>query len=195
MIQTTNMKEKYREFYATEICRWLLNHDLISMLHRPNGKSLIETSFDHLVRWYPQIDELGRDTYGFTPLERIERLPISERVMDDVITYLNSIVSVSNGDFNEYFKKRIHYEHNAPVDVIKKELLKLDKPDVKSVSSILNNGYDVVILKKEEVIKLASLGLSKKGSYEERLNAIGGSVIGLDEKMELINLIKLKVKH
>ena len=47
------MKNEIQKVFVHQITEWLTHENLRPLLTRSNKKTLAETSFDHLVRWYP----------------------------------------------------------------------------------------------------------------------------------------------
>lgn len=175
------------------------------LLNRTNKKSIIEVCFDHIIRWTPQISEDGRDSYGIDVLERIKTHRISNRLFKEIISEINStdFSAVSNKNelnscFNELKKrinKKIHYEHNPPVEVIKQKLMKIysekeDELNEEEIHKILTLKYEVILISQEEHKALDSKaelnldgkqfkgkGLKKSGEFDERLKSINATLI------------------
>ncbi len=88
--------------------------------------------------------------------------------------------------------RRSFHKWRAPVDVIKKQLLASNRAENK-VKEILSTGYDVIIISKGESYKLTENKLYKRGSADERLEAIGATLVSDVIKRRLISqLEKLK---
>ena len=76
------MKEKIRSVFAEQIKNWLSDKELRKLLIRNGHKKLPETAFDHLVRWYVQVDENGRDNYSAGGIiERFRHCKMSKQAL------------------------------------------------------------------------------------------------------------------
>jgi hypothetical protein len=98
----------------------------------------------------------------------------------------------SIAELKKALKKSVHYEHNCPVDVIKYRLLGLDSNSItfETVTAVLEEGYAIVLISKDEECKLREKKLSKKGTFESRLKAIGANLLDHTQKQVLIQEIK-----
>ncbi|MFC2176123.1 hypothetical protein ACFLR1_04050 [Bacteroidota bacterium] len=163
---------------------------------------------DLLIRWCAQVDDLGKDTYGYNILERVKCFEVTERARDVLERKLdeNPPLSIKRAELFKELIMATHYEHNAPVDVIKKRLLKLGgKPTIEEVELVLKTDYEVIITSKEESKVLGGsktktfsldgqvingLGMSKTGGGKGRLKAVGSIVITNAAKERLIERLR-----
>ena len=91
-------------------------------------------------------------------------------------------------------KKVVHFEHNTPVDVVKRKLLNLDIVTNKNVHLILNDCYNIILVTKEEEKLIRKNGLAKSGEYYQRLVSIGAKLIDEVSKKDLILFIENRLK-
>ena len=57
------MKKLIKDIFIKQILEYLANEEYRSLIIRDkNKRNLAETSFVHLIRWYPQINEEGRSS-------------------------------------------------------------------------------------------------------------------------------------
>jgi hypothetical protein len=183
------MKKDIKSVFEHQISEWLTSQRLRALLTRTKKKTLAETSFDHLIRWYPQVSSDGRDSYGLDIVGRLENSMISLNAKN-LLTQICGEFKGSKKELKHILKKSVHFEHNAPVDVIKNKLIQLQQVDFNNIQTILNVGYYIVIITKEEENLLRKKGYAKKGECQERLNAIGAILINEETKSELIQTIK-----
>lgn len=164
------------------------------------GTKMFKILLYHLVRWYPQVTDGGDDVYASSIQVNIQNLPYtvrSERIITDILES-----QITDSEKRRQFKEHTHHEHNPPVHVIASELLNLSDEflALNSVKNILNDQYDVILITQEEKIvlngnpnNLYSLdgiqtngrGLSKRGSYSERLDAINSRLIKINLEKKL----------
>jgi hypothetical protein len=119
-------------------------------------KTLNKTFLDIIVRWYPQIDQEGYDSYSPYYNCRNKKATLKGRLK--LLTRLNLKFSK---DALEQIKKidkpAIHFEHNPPVDYVVKSLIQ-NKDSFENKESIFEHlnrmDYSVVILTKAEAKKL-----------------------------------------
>lgn len=198
-----------RAFFVKKVHEYLHDPQIIQALKRRNGKNLLETNLDLLIRWYAQVDDLGKDTYGYNILNRVQHFKVTERARDVLGRMMdkNKPLSTIQSEFFKTLIKATHYEHNAPVDVIKKRLLKLGiNPTITRVEEVLRTDYEVIITSKEESKVLGGskkkfypldgratkgLAMSKTGNGNERLDAIGAGIISSTEKDKLISKLNV----
>jgi hypothetical protein len=189
------MKEKIRSVFAEQIKNWLSDSELRKLLIRKGYKKLPEITFDHLVRWYVQVDENGRDNYSAGGIiERFRHCKISKEAMDlcRLIIRNEKTTTKSKTEKSKKLKAIVHYEHNVPVKVMKQKLLQIETPfTLKDVESVLNNDYEVIIISKEERRRIDSSKYKDAGEFLERLNYANVIIIDTNEKEELINDIIL----
>jgi hypothetical protein len=186
-----NLKADVQAILAKQITQWLTDPTMRCFLDRVNNKTLAETNFDLLIRWYPQVAFNGRDSYGLDIIGRLENAFVSQEAKNK----LNAICKQHSGSLSELkkeLKKSVHYEHNCPVDVIKHRLLGLDSNSItfETVTAVLDEGYAIVLISKEEEYQLREKKLSKKGAFETRLKAIGAKLLDNTQKQVLIQDIK-----
>jgi hypothetical protein len=187
----TNLKADVQAILAKQITQWLTDPTMRCFLDRVNNKTLAETNFDLLIRWYPQVAFNGRDSYGLDIIGRLENAFVSQEAKNK----LNMLCKQHSGSLSELkkeLKKSVHYEHNCPVDVIKHRLLGLDSNSItfETVTAVLEEGYAIVLISKEEEYQLREKKLSKKGAFETRLKAIGAKLLDNTQKQVLIQDIK-----
>ncbi len=138
-----------------------------------------EINFDHLVRWYPQVCNQGRDSYGLDILNLVDNHLISKAAVND----LKSAMKIGLTKYD--LRKIVHYEHNQPVDVVRNKIIALfesNQFEEQQLRKILNDDYEVILIAKSEEQKLRKAKLTKKGSYNERLQKASIELIGTEEK-------------
>ena len=187
------MKKEIKHVFENQILDWLTNKNLRSLLIRENRKTLAETSFDLLIRWYPQIATDGCDSYSLDILGRIENSLVTEKAQNLLLEICGNF-SGTKKELKNRLKKAVHFEHNSPVDVIKNKLLNLQDITIENVREILNEGYSIVIITKEEENLLRSKKLIKTGEFQFRMDSIGAKLINENSKNDLINSIKTRLK-
>lgn len=195
------MKNKIRSAFAEQIKNWLSDKEFRELLDRKKYKIMPEIAFDHLVRWYAQVDDNGRDNYSAGGIiERLHHCKISKeasslcRDLIDDETYLKK----SKSDKKTKLKSIVHYEHNVPVKIMKNKLLNLVPPfTVDDVKDVLNKDYEIIIISKAEMKKIDSSIYKASGEYEERLNYAEISLIDIEDKENLIYSINawLNIKN
>lgn len=188
------MKNRIQEAFENQLLNWLSNRELRALISREERKTLAETSFDHLIRWYPQVSSDGRDSYGLDIVGRLENSMISLNAKN-LLTQICGEFKGSKKELKHILKKSVHFEHNAPVDVIKNKLIQLQQVDFNNIQTILNVGYYIIIITKEEENLLRKKGYAKKGECQERLNAIGAILINEETKSQLIRTIKNRLNQ
>ncbi len=186
------MKNEIQGVFEHQIMEWLTSQRLRPLLTRTTKKTLAETSFDLLIRWYPQVASDGRDSYGLDIVGRLENSTISEKARE-LLLHICKTFKGSKKDIKQELKRSVHFEHNSPVDVVKKKLLNLKHVTIENVKQILNDGYSVVIITKEEENLLRKKGLSKTGEFQLRLYSIGAKLIDDGSKNELIQEIQRRI--
>lgn len=179
------MKKEIQDLFQHQITEWLTNEKLRPHLTRTTNKTLAETSFDLLIRWYPQVASNGRDSYGLDIIGRIENSIVSEKARDLLVDIVNDFQG-TKAQLKQNLKKAVHYEHNSPVDVIKRKLIGLENVRLDEVKKILNEDYAIVLITKNEEELLRKKGFAKTGSFKERLEVIGAITLDEKSKKELI---------
>ena len=156
------------------------------------GTKMFKILLYHLVRWFPQVTNEGNDVYASSILINIQNLPYSHRSEIIINEILRS--NISEAEKHKQFKENTHHEHNPPVHVKAGELLSLfdESLSLDSVRKILIDNYHVILITQDEknvlngnpknLYKIDGFqtngrGLSKKGSYTERLDAINAKLI------------------
>lgn len=198
-----------KQFFIREITNWLNQPNAREILS--NNRNIIAIAFHHLVRWYPQVSSDGRDTYVLDILNQLENWRLSERAEFAIRAKMNELpVNIKKGHMNEEFKKLIHPEHNVPVKVKKLELLASVAPTVNHVHHVLETGYEVILISKEEAAVLngntktlypldgaqrKGCGMSSKGNFHERLDAIDARIISEQNHQNLIQEIKNRFEN
>ncbi len=137
---------------------------------------MAETSFDHLIRWYPQVTLNGRDGYGLDIIGRLENSKVTEKARDLLFDICNNFRG-KKGQLKLTLKKAVHYEHNCPVEVIKRKLISLENSRIDEIKATLNDGYEIILISKDEEALLRKKGLTKTAGYHERLESIGNKII------------------
>jgi hypothetical protein len=193
-----------KSFFEEQITRYLNDPQVRSVLARPTYKLLIETNLDLMIRWHAQCDVHGRDSYGFSTAALVSTFEVSERAAQVIEDILAS--PVTREDKCRKLRHDLHYEHNPPVEVIKRQLVALPCPaSAEAVLAVLNGNYGIVILSNEEARALDGnprntypldgsmvngAGMSRTGSASDRLGRIKASLIGAKRKEALSNELK-----
>ena len=193
------MKEM-KDFFTNQI-QIFLNDDFVLMqIKRKKGKTLIETCLDLMIRWCPQMNEEGRDTYSFDIIRKLKTHRITIRAAELIGNLIDNYGTEPREVFLERLNDNIHYEHNSPVNEIRIKLAQIKLPTYADVSGILNDGYEVILMTKEESAVLngsktkkyaldnenrAGCGLSKSGSAVERLNEIQAGISSPEKTSDL----------
>ena len=151
------MKKEIQDLFQHQIVEWLTNDKLRPHLTRTTNKKLAETSFDLLIRWYPQVASDGRDSYGLDIIGRIENSMVSEKARDLLVVTCNNFQGTKT-ELKQKLKKAVHFEHNSPVDVIKWKLIGLENVRIEDVKNILNEGYSIVLITQNELELLRKKG-------------------------------------
>ena len=189
-----------KAYFENQIFTWLNNSEV-----RPSldiSRNLINVAFHHLIRWHPQVSHEGFDTYKLSCIEKLRNWEISNRAIVAFTERLSQINTPCRMKMlNDVFKELTHPEHNVSVNLKKTQLLNLANPNLENVRSCLNNDYKVILLSKEESRVLngkstnqymldgqyqSGRGLSTKGSYTERLESIGATIVDFQSKDDLI---------
>ena len=188
------MKNRIQEAFENQILNWLSNRELRALISREERKTLAETSFDLLIRWYPQISSDGRDSYGLDIIGRLENAKVSMRAKILIEQICNEFIGSKN-ELKKELKRVLHYEHNVPVDVIKKRLIQLETINIETIKTLLSNDYSIVLITKAEEQSLRENGYTSRGEYQERLDAISTILIDEETKSELIQTIKNRLNQ
>ena len=175
------MKKLIKDIFIKQILEYLANEEYRSLIIRDkNKRNLAETSFVHLIRWYPQINEEGRDSYGLSLFDKILHCEISKNALKTISNDLTNGIDIKT------IQKKIHYEHNAPVNTIKNKLLALENPNFEDVKKILEFEYKIVLITKQEA-NIINKQFKSTGSFTERLKI---AKIEIVEKSKCLELIK-----
>ena len=119
-------------------------------------KTLNKTFLDIIVRWYPQIDQEGYDSYGSYYNCRNKNATLKGRLK--LLTRLNlKFTKDALEQIKKMDKPAIHFEHNPPVDYVVNSLIQ-NKDNFENKESIFEYltrlDYSVIILTKAEAKKL-----------------------------------------
>lgn len=175
------MKKLIKDIFIKQILEYLTNDEYRSLIIRDKRKrNLAETSFVHLIRWYPQINEEGRDSYGLSLFDKISHCEVSKKALDLISSDLKNGIEV------QAIQKKIHYEHNAPVNTIKNKLLALDNPNFETVKNTLEFEYKIVLITKQEA-DIINDKFKSTGNFNERFKI---AEIEIVEKSKCLELIK-----
>jgi hypothetical protein len=141
-------------------------------------KSLKKTFLDMIVRWYPQIDQDGYDSYSAFKNCKSEKPTLNARLT--LLTRGNLKFSKKGArEILHEIQPKISFEHNPPVDYIVRKLIE-ELPDSqlnsKQKFSVIKKKLDdekyfIWILSEEEKIPPA---FKSKGSADCRLKLIWG---------------------
>jgi hypothetical protein len=186
------MKKDIQNIFEHQITEWLTDEMLRPHLTRTSNKTLAETSFDHLIRWYPQVASNGRDSYGLDIIGRIENSMVSENARDSLVDLCRHHQG-TKAELKQKLKKAVHFEHNSPVDVIKWKLIGLENVRIEDVKNILNEGYEIVLITQNEAQLLQKKGFEKTGEFKERLEVIGAILLSDTSKNDLILTIQNRI--
>ena len=186
------MKEDIQNIFEHQITEWLTNEMLRPHLTRTNNKTLAETSFDLLIRWYPQVAANGRDSYSLDIIGRLQNSMVSEKARDLLIEICRDFQGTKK-ELKQNLKKAVHFEHNSPVDVVKRRLLSIEQVKSESVKSILNDSYIIVLITKDEEKLIRNKGLAKTGGFNQRLDEIGAILLSDTSKNDLILTIQNRI--
>lgn len=186
------MKKEIQDLFQHQIAEWLTNEKLRPHLTRIENKTLAETSFDHLIRWYPQVALNGRDSYGLDIIGRIENSMVSEKARDLLVDHCKHHQGTM-AELKQKLKKAVHFEHNSPVDVIKWKLIGLENVRIEDIKNILNEGYAIVLITQDEAELLRKKGFEKTGEFKQRLEAISATIVDEKSKQDLILRIQSRL--
>jgi hypothetical protein len=165
------MKKEIQDLFQHQIAEWLTNDKLRPHLTRIENKTLAEISFDHLIRWYPQVALNGRDSYGLDIIGRIENSMVSEKARD-LLVDLCKHHQGTKAELKQKLKKAVHFEHNSPVDVIKWKLIGLENVRIEDIKNILNEGYAIILITQDEAELLRKKGSRKRVSLRNDLRQL-----------------------
>jgi len=141
----------------------------------------------HLVRWYAQVTNENRDVYAVSIDVALQTCDISERAAERIRQILGT-TGLTRIEKVRKIKKELYPEHNRPVNAVVGEILELVEIDYENVKRILEEGYRVVIITREEArvlngrtdklypvgdTMLLGAGLRDDGKAIERMAAIG----------------------
>ena len=148
-------------------------------------KTLNKTFLDIIVRWYPQIDQEGYDSYS--PYYNCRNKNATLKARLKLLTRLNLKFSKDGLEqIKKMDKPAIHFEHNPPVDYVVNNLIQ-NKDNFENKEKIFEHlnslDYSVVILTKAEAKKLEK-DFKTSGQSKIRLEC------ALGERYE--DLIKIK---
>lgn len=193
--------------FENQIQNWLNDQNTRQFLHVRGN--LVNIAFHHLVRWYPQISNEGKDTYGLHVIEKLENWKITQRAIKSFMSELLNRQPNSKVELNNLFKQLTHPEHNISVDRMKSILLALQDPTIEDVQNCLNNNYGVILISIEEKNVLngnprkmyqidgqlvPGAGLRVNGDANERMEAIGAE-IDPDKHQNLIDYLNKYFGH
>jgi hypothetical protein len=183
-----NIKNQIKDLILDQL---MLMSNYLNLLQRGKYKKMSEVNFDHLVRWYPQICNEGRDSYGLDILKLVENHKISKAAIKSLSLAMEKNLT------KDKLRKTIHYEHNVPVDLVRNKIIKLfntnqfSKNDIKE---ILETEYEVILIAKSEESLLKKEKLTKKGSYNERILKGSIELANSDEKKLLYEKLKAYIR-
>jgi hypothetical protein len=187
------MKKDIQNIFEQQITEWLTNEMLRPHLTRTRNKTLAETSFDLLIRWYPQVALDGRDSYGLDIIGRLQNSMVSERARDLLIEICRDFQGTNAAELKLNLKRAVHFEHNSPVDVVKRKLLGLEQININTVKTILNDGYSIVLITRDEERLIRENRLGQIGEFHQRLDAIGARLLNESSKSDLIDVIQNRI--
>jgi hypothetical protein len=160
------MRSEIKNLFVLHLQMIIENPSSARYLTRPKYKNMVEILFAHLIRWYPQISFEGRDTYALGIEEKIEHHEISK----DALRVLRE--AMLNGKNKKSMKKLLHYEHNVPVDMVKRRLIELIRAG------------------RAEESMIKRMGFTKTGTFDERMNAAGIRLCDSNLKMQILSELK-----
>lgn len=199
---------KNKNFLENQIYECLKNNDIAGS---KEANDIIYITFRHLVRWYPQVSNNGKDTYSLNFLEKLYNWEITERAIKAFKNAVKDKKDLSISKLNKIFNKETHPEHNIPVDKMISRLLELQKNSTEQdVIDCLKNDYEVVIISNDESKVLNGSkskkylldGIEKDGkgmgknceNGVKRLRDIEAKIANDDCKKDLIDYLKKKFK-
>jgi hypothetical protein len=193
-----------RAHFENQIFQWL--DDQNTRQHLIERGNLVNIAFHHMVRWYPQISNNGKDTYALHVMQKLENWEISQRAIDSFMMNIQFRESITRGELNSTFVQSTHPEHNISVDRMKSILLALNNPTLDDVRNCLNDNYNVVLISIEEKNVLngnprrmyqmdgqlfPGAGMRINGDANQRLEAIG-AVVDSAQRQILIDYLTEK---
>jgi hypothetical protein len=187
------MKKDIQNIFEHQITEWLTNEMLRPHLTRTNNKTLAETSFDLLIRWYPQVAKDGRDSYGLDIVGRLKNSFISQNANNALIDICRDFQGTNAAELKQNLKRAVHFEHNSPVEVVKRRLLGLEHININTVKSILNDGYSIVLISRDEERLIRENKLGQIGEFNDRLAKIGAILLNESSKSDLIDVIQNRI--
>lgn len=187
------MKKDIQNIFEHQITEWLTNEMLRPHLTRTSNKTLAETSFDLLIRWYPQVAKDGRDSYGLDIVGRLKNSFISQNANNALIDICRDFQGTNAAELKQNLKRAVHFEHNSPVEVVKRRLLGLEHININIVKSILNDGYSIVLISRDEERLIRENKLGQIGEFNDRLAKIGAILLNESSKSDLIDIIQNRI--
>ena len=181
------MRSEIKNLFVLHLQMIIENPSSARYLTRPKYKNMVEILFAHLIRWYPQISFEGRDTYALGIEEKIEHHEISK----DALRVLRE--AMLNGKNKKSMKKLLHYEHNVPVDMVKRrliELIRAGRADFEEIRRLMDSSYEVILISKAEESMIKRMGFTKTGTFDERMNAAGIRLCDSNLKMQILSELK-----
>lgn len=193
--------------FENQIFQWL--DDENTRQHLIEAGNLVNIAFHHMVRWYPQISNDGRDVYALNVRQKLEHWEISNGAIESYKMKIQILENYTRSGLNDIFTQSTHPEHNISVSRMKSILLALNNPTLQDVRDCLNDNYTVVLISKEEKNVLngnprkmyqidgrmvPGAGLSVNGEANERLAAIG-AVIDRNNRQDLIDYLNQNFGH
>jgi hypothetical protein len=190
-----------RAHFENQIFQWLDNEN--SRQHLTETGNLVNIAFHHMVRWYPQISNDGKDTYALGVMRKLENWEISRRAIESFKTNIQFRENITKSELSKIFTQSTHPEHNISVNRMKSILLGLNNPTLQDVRNCLNDNYKVVLISIEEKNVLngnrrrmykiddqmvAGAGMRVNGEANERLTAIS-AIIDHNDRQNLIDYL------
>jgi hypothetical protein len=151
--------------------RWIAN--LIAKNNLDSSQSKIQKKHLHLlVRWFPQIDQEGIDSYEkYIKCKNRKATNKSKKNLLECENFSFSIEALKELDSE---MPDIYPEHNPPVSKVVEELKKIKGEKVESIISLFNRiEYQVIILTTKESKEIPPK-FRKSGFAKERLISIFG---------------------
>ena len=118
---------------------------------------------------------------------------ISQNANNALIDICRDFQGTNAAELKQNLKRAVHFEHNSPVEVVKRRLLGLEHININTVKSILNDGYSIVLISRDEERLIRENKLGQIGEFNDRLAKIGAILLNESSKSDLIDIIQNRI--